>query len=168
MRVVLLPALLAIVISQPAALAADQTLPIPSGRGVAAPPVRIHGPLPAARELLAAELAFEARSEAAGPAAAMRAFMDETDGLSFTGGEPARGSAAIFAAQGGAAPGGKLTWVPSELFVDKDAEMGATWGHFRFVPPVPNAPAVTGKYVTVWRKNASGQWRGLLDIGSPD
>jgi ketosteroid isomerase-like protein len=27
---------------------------------------------------------------------------------------------------------------------------------------------VTGRYVTVWRKNAAGQWKGLIDIGNPD
>jgi hypothetical protein len=159
MRIVLLAAMLC----GAAAQAADNTISIPG-----APAVRVHGPLPAARDLLAAEMAFEARSVAAGPAAAMRAYMDETDGLSFAGGEPTRGAEAIFKAYGGKGPGGKLSWVPSEVFVDKDAEMGATWGHFRFVPPVPNAPVVTGKYVTVWRKNPAGQWRGILDIGTPD
>jgi ketosteroid isomerase-like protein len=143
--------------------AADVSLPIGDG-----PPVRVHGPLPVARALLAREQAFEARSVAAGPAVAMREFMDAKDGLSFAGGEPARGAAAIYAANGGDKRAGKLTWVPAEIFADRDGDMGAVWGHFRFVPPVPHAPSVTGKYVTVWRKNAAGEWKGILDIGNPD
>ncbi|MBS0411858.1 MAG: nuclear transport factor 2 family protein, partial [Proteobacteria bacterium] len=25
-----------------------------------------------------------------------------------------------------------------------------------------------GRYVTVWRKNAKGEWKGLIDIGNAD
>jgi ketosteroid isomerase-like protein len=145
------------------AKAAPPTIAIPNG-----PAVRVHGPIAAARDLLAAELAFEAKSVAAGAAVAMRDTMDETDGLSFEGGEPVRGAQAIFAARGGGKPGGLLTWVPSEIFVDKAGEMGTSWGHFRFTPPVQGAPVVTGKYVTVWRRNDAGQWKGIVDIGTPD
>lgn len=145
------------------AQASEPTIEIPN-----APPVRVHGPMAAARDLLAVEMAFEAKSVAAGPAAAMRAYMDKTDGLSFVNGEPARGAEAIYAAHGGGKPAGTLTWVPSEIFVDQAGEMGTTWGHFRFTPPAAGAPVVTGKYVTVWRRNESGQWKGIVDIGSPD
>ena len=126
----------------------------------------IHGPADAARAILATEMAFEAQSEAAGPARAMRAFMDPTDGLSFAGGEPARGADAIYRAHGGDKPAGKLTWVPAEVFASDGGDMGATWGHFSYTPP-GHGPAVTGKYVTVWRKR-NDRWRGVIDIGSPD
>ncbi len=142
--------------------AAEPTLAIPN-----APPVRVHGPIAAARDLLAVEMAFEAKA-AAGPAVALRDYMDQADGLSFMSGEPTRGAQAIYAANGGSKPGGTLTWVPSEIFVAKAADMGTSWGHFRFIPPVHGAPVVTGKYVTVWRRNAAGQWKGIVDIGNPD
>ena len=153
-------AILAALLSGPAALAAE-TIPIPNH-----PPVVVHGPMAVAQEIVAAELAFDARSEAAGPAQAMREYMDPADGLSFNGGEPARGAAAIFAANGGAHPG-KLTWYPTEVFAAKGGDMGAAWGRFRFTPPRPAAKTVTGEYVTVWRKSAAG-WKGILDIGTPD
>ena len=137
-----------------------------------AQPVRVHGPPEVAQSLIAAERAFEARSRAAGPAVAMREYMDAADGLSFTGGEPARGAEAIYAAHGGDKPGGRLTWVPAEVFAAKAGDMGAVWGHFRFVPPGEPSDAkagvVTGKYVTVWRKDAAGAWKGIFDIGTPD
>ena len=37
------------------------------------------------------------------------ASMDPVDGLSFSGGEPSRGAAAIYAANGGDKPAGKLS-----------------------------------------------------------
>jgi ketosteroid isomerase-like protein len=146
-----------------AAWAGEPNIPIADG-----PPVRVHGPVAVAKQLIAAEQAFEVESVAKGPAVAMRDNFDAQDGLIFAGGEPARGAAAIYATHGGDKPGGKLTWVPAEVFADRGGDMGATWGHFRFVPPGATGPAVTGKYVTVWRKNAAGQWKGLIDIGNPD
>jgi ketosteroid isomerase-like protein len=139
------------------------TIPIPGN-----PPVLAHGPLPVARDLVATELAFAKRSAAVGPAKAMRDFMDPTDGLSFAGAEPARGAAAIFAAQGGDQPSGTLTWVPAEVFAAQAGDMGAVWGHFRFTPPNTKTPPFAGKYVTVWRRQPNGQWKGIIDIGSPD
>ncbi len=127
----------------------------------------VHGPVDVAKSIIAAELAFEARSVAAGPASAMREFMDPVDGLSFAGGEPARGADAIFKAHGGGQPSGTLTWVPVEVFAAAGGDMGATWGHFSFTPPGAGAKAVTGKYVTVWRKSGAG-WKGVLDSGNPD
>ncbi len=139
----------------------------PVSAGPNAPPVIVHGPAAVAKSIIAAERAFEARSEAAGAPTAMREFMDPVDGLSFAGGEPARGAEAIFNAHGGNKPAGKLSWVPTEVFADASGEMGATWGHFRFVAPVAGAKTVTGRYVTVWRKR-DGKWQGIIDIGDPD
>ena len=143
------------------ARAAAPSMPIAGG-----PPVTVHGPLDVAKAIITTELAFDARSQAVGPARAMREFMDPADGLSFTGGEPARGAAAIFQAHGGDKPAGSLSWVPAEVFASAGGDLGATWGHFRFTPPAGH-PVVTGKYVTVWRKQ-NGTWKGVLDIGNPD
>ena len=139
----------------------------PAGVAHAAPEPRLHGPPAVARSLLAAELAFEARSEAAGAAIAMRDFMDPVDGLTFTGGEPNRGAAAIFAAHSGPDWAGRLTWVPAEIFAAAAGDMGVTWGHFRFTPPGKPAP-LTGRYVTVWRRTPGGAWKGIIDIGDAD
>jgi hypothetical protein len=46
--------------------------------------------------------------------------------------------------------------------------------HGRRTGPLPlrpagaESPAVTGNYITVWRKNDAGQWKGIVDIGNPD
>ena len=142
--------------------AAEPTIPIANH-----PAVIVHGPLAVAQAIVKTELAFEAKSEAAGPAAAMRSFMDKTDGLSFAGGDPARGAEAIYQAHGGDKPAGALSWYPTEVFASAGGDMGVTWGHFRFTPPTPKPVVVTGRYVTVWRKQG-GAWRGIIDIGNPD
>ena len=125
--------------------------------------------LSAKDQLIAIDKAFAAEAKAKGAAIAFRDFMDPTDGLEFAGGkEPVRGSAAIFQAQGGDKPGGELVWTPSEALAGAAGDMGVTWGHWSFTPPVKGGKVVTGLYVTVWRKDASGHWKGLVDIGNPD
>ncbi len=143
------------------ALAAAETIPIPGH-----PPVLVHGPVSTARELIATELAFAKRSAEAGPGPAMRAFMDPVNGLSFAGGDPARGAEAIYRAHGGA-NGGTLSWYPAEVFAASGGDMGTVWGYFRFVPPGKPGPVVTGRYVTVWQKEG-GVWKGIIDTGNPD
>lgn len=131
--------------------------------------VIIHGPETAAREILAADRAFSDRSAAVGAAKAFQEFMDGKDGLEFAGGEPKRGAAAIFQAQGGDAPAkATLTWKPAEVFVSASGDLGATWGHFLLKPNDPAKPSHTGRYVTVWRKDTAGGWKGVIDIGDPD
>jgi len=117
----------------------------------------------------AADLAFEARAQQVGAAQAFRDYMDETDGLQFGSGAPTRGAAAIYQAMGGAAPAkSRLEWTPLDAWGAKSGDMGVTTGTWKFTPPAAAAAPVTGRYVTVWRKNAAGQWKGLIDIGNPD
>ena len=125
--------------------------------------------LSAKDQLIAVDKAFAAEAKAKGAAIAFRDYMDPTDGLEFAGGkQPVRGAAAIFQAQGGDKPGGELVWTPVEAMAGAAGDMGVTWGHWTFTPPVKNPKIVTGLYVTVWRKDAAGHWKGLVDIGNPD
>ena len=120
-------------------------------------------------ELIAVDKAFAAEAKAKGAPIAFRDFMDPTDSLEFGGGkQPVRGAAAIFLAQGGDKPSGELIWTPAEALAGAAGDMGVTWGHWTFTPPVKNPKVVTGIYVTVWRKDAAGHWKGLVDIGNPD
>jgi ketosteroid isomerase-like protein len=95
--------------------------------------------------------------------------MDGKDGLEFAGGEPKRGEQEIFDAHGGnAPPKSVLTWKPAEVFVSAGGDMGVTWGHWLSKPGDPEKKPATGRYVTVWRKDASGGWKGIIDIGDAD
>jgi ketosteroid isomerase-like protein len=127
----------------------------------------IHGPAAVGQEVLRQELAFEARSERDGASAAFAAYMDEKDGMEFTGGgPPVRGAQAIAEVQTRLLRNGKLSWAPSEIFVST-GDLAAVWGSWTFSTGQGARP-VTGRYVTVWRRNPQGEWKGLIDIGTPD
>jgi len=122
-----------------------------------------------AARVRAADIAFEKRSEEAGAAQAFKEFMDETDGLQFGSGAPTRGAEAIFKAMGGAAPPkSTLQWTPVDAWGSRGGDMGVTTGTWKFTPFGATSPLVTGRYVTVWRRNAHGDWKCLIDIGNPD
>ena len=100
----------------------------------------------------------------------MRDFVDPVDGLAFAGGDPARGSAAAFAAFGGdAAPATVRAVVGAVggLRVDRRRH-GGDVGPFHDDRHDRPQPPFTGHYVTVWRKAADGAWKAIMDIGEPD
>lgn len=122
-----------------------------------------------AEALMAVDRDFAAYAAAHGVANGFRAYMDPKDGLEFAGGEPRRGAEAIYQAEGGGKPeAARLTWTPTEAFVAKSDDLGVTWGRWTDTPIDPAKKALTGRYVTVWRKDAEGHWKGLIDIGTPD
>jgi ketosteroid isomerase-like protein len=100
-------------------------------------------------------------------AQAFREFMDEDDGLLFrAGGEPLQGGEAIFNHLGGAAPEtGKLLWEPVRAWASESGDLGASWGRSRFQPNDPTQPARAWRYMTVWRRDSDGKWKGLMDMG---
>jgi ketosteroid isomerase-like protein len=131
--------------------------------------VHAHNAAATAAEVRTADLAFEKRAQEVGAAQAFREFMDETDGLQFGGGPPKRGAEAIYQAMGGAAPAkSRLEWIPTEAWGAASGDLGVTTGTWTLTVNGASKPLVTGRYVTVWRKNMAGQWKGLIDIGNPD
>jgi ketosteroid isomerase-like protein len=70
---------------------------------------------------------------------------------------------------GGAAPAkGRLEWTPLDAWGSRGGDLGVTTGTWKF-SRIPGGDVVaTGRYVTVWRKDARGAWKGLIDIGNPD
>ncbi|HEY0647895.1 YybH family protein [Phenylobacterium sp.] len=121
----------------------------------------------AAAEALAADRAFHDRAQVVHPAQAFREFM-ESDGLLYgTGGDPAKGSAAIYALMGGDKPQRvKVEWVPKQAWGAASGEMAMTIGDWKRTW-LDGSRVMTGNYVTVWRKTQDG-WKGLIDIGEVD
>jgi len=121
-------------------------------------------------QAMAADRAFSARAGEIGVAKAFREYMSDTDAIAFAGGaEPARGPDQIYAAYGGDAPdNGKLAWAPVEGWSSNGGDMAVTTGKWTFTPNDTAKKPRTGRYVTVWRKNGAGQWKGIVDIGNPD
>ncbi len=117
----------------------------------------------------AADAAFARRSLEFGAAKAFRETMDPADSLEFGSGAPIKGAEAIFQSLGGDKPSqSRLEWTPLDAWGSKGGDLGVTTGTWKLSGVLPTAPVVTGRYVTVWRKNAAGQWKGLIDIGNPD
>ncbi|MBV8972742.1 MAG: hypothetical protein JO290_10670, partial [Sphingomonadaceae bacterium] len=145
-------------------------VPLALAAATSAPAATVHGPSAVTDAVLAAEKANSDHFAHVTVAEGMRDFVDPQDGLAFAGGDPARGSAAAYAAFGGAqAPKTlHLTWVPSEVFASSSGDMAASWGRFTMTDAAGKLPPFTGHYVTVWRKAADGKWKALMDIGSPD
>jgi ketosteroid isomerase-like protein len=118
----------------------------------------------------AADVAFAARAAEVGTAKAFREYMSDPDSAMFGGGaEPARGPDEIYAAHGGDAPAkGKLEWAPVEAWGSAGGDMAVTTGKWTSTSFDAARPPRTGRYVSVWRKNAKGEWKAIVDIGNPD
>jgi ketosteroid isomerase-like protein len=62
----------------------------------------------------------------------------------------------------------QLTWTPTDAVMGPSGDMGYTWGHFEGHSKDANGnPVVTkGRYMTIWRKQPSGEWKVILDAGA--
>ena len=121
-----------------------------------------------AREaLLAADSDFSRRSAEKGAAPAFYDFM-APEAVSLTAGEPpVRGREAIRDGLAGLAPGA-LTWRPLAADASCSGDLGYTWGTYEFRGAGPDGqPKVGyGKYMTVWKKQADGTFKAVLDGGN--
>jgi ketosteroid isomerase-like protein len=62
-----------------------------------------------------------------------------------------------------------LTWFPIYADVSRDGDLGYTTGPFEFRQNAGDKPARTGYYMTIWKRQADGQWKAVIDqgIGTP-
>ncbi len=69
-----------------------------------------------------------------------------------------------------ASPGFSLRWKPTRAQILISGDLGFTTGRYeRRAKDDQGKEAVEhGTYVTVWRKQADGSWKIILDTGSPD
>jgi ketosteroid isomerase-like protein len=66
-------------------------------------------------------------------------------------------------------PGFHVTWTPETAFVASSGELGYTRGTNEFTVPdsARGTVKLAGRYLTVWRKGADGEWRCVEDYSSP-
>lgn len=64
----------------------------------------------------------------------------------------------------------RLTWRPTMAFASAAGDLGYTLGVWqsRHYTADGKAAVATGKYVTIWRKQADGSWKVVFDGGNPD
>jgi ketosteroid isomerase-like protein len=121
--------------------------------------------------LLAADRAFNEATAADRVEGWVRFFAE--DGAMFPQGRPPiRGHEAIRNLMGPVfeIEAFSLTWEPLEAEVSADGSLGYTHGTFesRYPGPAGEVSVTTGKYLTVWRKQADGSWKVAADIGNDD
>jgi ketosteroid isomerase-like protein len=121
-------------------------------------------------ELFAAERQF-AEAAAAQGAAGWLAWFAEDAAIFPADAEIVAGKAAIrkqYEASGFTPAG--LTWTPKFADVSASGELGYTYGTWQWQGAGRDGKAVvrTGKYLTVWRKQADGSWKVVADIGNND
>ena len=102
---------------------------------------------------------------------AFATWMESEDGRLVRGTvTPLRGEAEIRALFAGVPDGTLLHWERLEGLAGSGDDFGVTWGVWELHPDGDRTtpPAGRGTYVTVWQRNADGNWRGVLDMGTDD
>jgi len=56
-----------------------------------------------------------------------------------------------------------LTWKPAKAVIASSGELGYTYGFWKFVT---NNTTTEGTYMTVWKKDAQGNWKFIADTGN--
>jgi ketosteroid isomerase-like protein len=118
-------------------------------------------------QLLAADTAFCASAVKDGVLAAfLGVATPETKILSESG----KGFDAVKSGFKDLKPTATLTWKPSEANASMGGDLGYTWGRYQYRDVGADGKPVveTGTYVTIWRRQADGSWKVVLDGGSPD
>lgn len=100
-----------------------------------------------------------------------KAFADwfADDGVALNNGQsPVIGKVAIVKSATWSPKEYQLTWTPTEAVMGPSGDMGYTWGHYEGHSKDANGNAVTtsGRYMTIWRRQADGAWKVVLDAGS--
>ena len=67
-------------------------------------------------------------------------------------------------------PGASITWEPTMAVLAESGELGYTVGQYTTTLTGEDGERSVekGKYVTIWRKQAGGGWKVVLDGGNPD
>lgn len=61
--------------------------------------------------------------------------------------------------------GYQLNWRPENAFVSAAADMGYIYGVYALHPSVQDT-VIYGTYVSIWKKQANGKWKFVLDSGN--
>lgn len=123
-------------------------------------------------EMIAADRAFSKLSLEKGAHAAFLAYMADDVQLFDGDHPPILGKAAVvdYYAKYPEAPGSRLEWTPVDAQASQDGTLGFTRGTWVYTAKKKDGGAakLTGYYVTVWKREADGQYKFTLDIGGND
>lgn len=112
------------------------------------------------------EFSAFANKEGVGMGEAFGTFMDARDSLMIAPGSMTKGAEAIRAEFATWPADLKMSWEPDGGFGAASGEIAVTTG--RYTRTRAGETVGEGRYVTVWRKDEAGDWKGVMDIGNPD
>ena len=122
---------------------------------------------PAREELLRVDRAFSARASEKGVDVAFAEYAAEDATMLPMNGAPLIGKQAIMESFADSPKDVHVTlrWEPKAA--DVSADLGYTWGTFvSVVEKGGEKTEKTGKYVSVWKRQAQGAWKWVIDIGN--
>lgn len=119
-----------------------------------------------AGQLLKADRAFAARALEVGAPRAFEEFFDARGLRLPAAGAPAVGPAQVRASLEAGA-GHVLSWEPRYAEVFAPGDWGWTWGDWQLHEPGAGGRRMAqGRYVNLWKKQRSGEWKVRLDVGN--
>ncbi|MEP7211185.1 MAG: nuclear transport factor 2 family protein [Alphaproteobacteria bacterium] len=118
------------------------------------------------KSAMAVDQAFSDDAQTIGMAEAFAKYMDAVGGKVIGPGEVTRGEAAIRASFKDWPADLKMSWAPDMGHGSKSGDLAVTSG--RWKQTRADKVLAEGRYVTVWRKNDKGAWKGVIDIGAND
>jgi ketosteroid isomerase-like protein len=113
--------------------------------------------------VLKADTDFSSLSRSKGFRYAFLAYADSTAVLLREQNPPMEGHAAFKYIESMNDSGITLTWEPSFASVAASGDMAYTYGIYTFAA---KDTTTRGTYVTVWKKDAAGNWKFVLDSGN--
>jgi len=91
------------------------------------------------------------------------------DAVTLNNGQPAVMGRANIAAKANWDPKEyQLSWVPEGAQMGPSNDMGFTWGHYEGHSKDKNGQpvSISGRYITVWKKMPSGEWKVAMDASA--
>ena len=118
------------------------------------------------KEAMEADRAFAAMSKKDGSKAAFLQFMDPKDGMFIQPGVVVNGAEAVAAGFNGSPPGFVIDWTPDGGHGSASGDLAVTTG--RYTISSGGQAIEQGRYVTVWRPDAAGALKAVMDLGVAD
>jgi ketosteroid isomerase-like protein len=114
--------------------------------------------------LIDADIAFSDYSVKNGIQKAFIEFADDSIVLLKPNRMPIVGKQSLIASYAGKSDSGLvLSWKPEKALIAQSGDLGYTYGIWTFIAPGDTSQ---GTYLTVWKKNAAGQWKYIADTGN--
>jgi ketosteroid isomerase-like protein len=119
-------------------------------------------------QLLRTDAAFSKRSVEVGAAQAFYEYFAEDGQVLPAKGDPVAGRSAVRDRL--AKLKGVLIWKPERAEAARSGDFGYTWGRSEYRETAKDGSLSTsrGKYLSVWRKQADGSWKVIMDIGNDE